>query len=252
MVSTMQFQTELTTLFYDQMDRQTSAYLYGSAATGSWVAARSDLDLLIFVPENKLALLGEKIKVWSSNPGHPILDGFALFFSQGVPMAKRLEEFHLQARPAVGEIQVIDFWNMKYRSKHLFGEDLVQGFPEISLSQLSGWARKELQKAFGSSHSGEVPKADVVLSKLIWSVSWSARMLMLAKGIVCDSKQEALKWLAQNHPEIREPIRLILDDFSKSDAEPTAITADQDFALRKFCFELMRLEVKAQGKLEVD
>lgn len=241
------FQEELKTLFYDQLDQQTSAYLYGSAATGNWVPTRSDLDLLIVVPEDKLGLLGEKIKVWRANHGHPILDGFVLFSSYNVSMAKRLEEFHLPARPAGDEIQIIDLWNIKNQSKHLFGDDFVKGFPDISLKQLSEWARRELRNAFGPSHGGDIPKIDVVLSKLIWSVTWSVRMLMLARGMMCDSKQEALQWLAQEHPEIRELVGLLLDDYAKSDTEPISISSDQSVTLRRFCFELMLREIGTQN-----
>lgn len=244
MIGAFPHEEELRTLFCDQMDRQTSAYLYGSAATGNWVPARSDLDLLILVPEEKLGLLGEKIKVWRASHGNTILDGFAIFFSHNALMARRLEEFHLPARPLVGEIQVIDMWNIKNRSKHLFGIEFVKGFPEITLSQLSEWARRELRNAFGPLHSGAIPKVDEVLSKLIWSVSWSARMLMLARGLVCDSKQEALRWLAQEHAEVRELVSLLLDDYSKSDAEPISITSDQSLILRRFCFELMLREIE--------
>jgi hypothetical protein len=248
MIGAFPFEEELKTLFCDQMDRQTSAYLYGSAATGNWVPTRSDLDLLILVPEEKLGLLGEKIKLWRANNGHTILDGFALFSSYNVPMAKRLEEFHLPARPAAGEIQIIDLWNIKHRSKHLFGDDFVKGFPDISLKQLSEWARRELRNAFGPSHNRDIPRVDVVLSKLIWSVSWSARMLMLARGRMCDSKREALTWLAHEYAEIREPVGLLLDDYSKSDEEPISITANRSMALRKFCFGLMLREIETQGK----
>lgn len=244
MVSTEPFEKDLGALFYEQVDRQSSAYLFGSAATGNWIASRSDLDLLILVPESKLDLLGEKIRTWKQDPSRPILDGFAIYFSGKNLMAKRLEEFHLVPRLALAEIQLIDLWNIKNRSRHLFGQDFKAGFPEISVSQLSEWAQKELQNAFGSSHGGEVPKADVVLSKLIWSVSWSARMLLLARGIVCDSKQESLRWLSQEYPEVRETIGLLLDNYSRTDAEPVSITADQDWALRRFCFDLMRLEPK--------
>ena len=226
------------------MERRTSASLYGSAATGNWIAARSDLDVLILVSESQVESLGKIIERWKVTPGHPILDGFALFFSRNILMAKRLEEFHRQAHSAVSEIQLIDFWNMKYRSKHLFGTDFVKEFPQIELADLSDWARRELGRYFGHTYSGEMPRIKLVLSKLIWSVSWVARLLMLSRGMVCDSKKDALTWLAQEYIEIREPVSLLLSDFYKSDTEPTAITSNQSETLRGFLF---KLAVKESG-----
>lgn len=247
MGGSLPFEEELKTLFWAQMGQQTSGYLYGSAATGNWVPARSDLDLLILVSESQLGQLEEKIRIWRGSHRETILDGFVLFSANNILMAKRLEEFHLPAQPLVGEIQLVDWWNIKNRSRHLFGIDFVKGLPDISLKQLSEWARRELRTTLGPSLGGEVLKVDVVRSKLIWSVSWSARMVMLARGLICDSKQDALKWLARENPEIRDLVGLLLDGYSKSDAEPISITSDQSVTLRQFCRELMLREVGSRA-----
>jgi predicted nucleotidyltransferase len=57
------FLSRLEELFYTEMDQHTSACLYGSAVTGNWIAGRSDLDLLVIVPEEK------NKAVWGKNKG---------------------------------------------------------------------------------------------------------------------------------------------------------------------------------------
>ena len=86
---------KLNEFFYEGLGRQTSVCLYGSAATGNWVPGRSDLDLIILVPEEKLELLGQKIRewAWASTPKYPILDGYALSVSRSGRLVKRLDEF---------------------------------------------------------------------------------------------------------------------------------------------------------------
>jgi predicted nucleotidyltransferase len=53
-VSPLPYADKLDEFFYEGLGRQTSACLYGSAATENWVPGRSDLDLVILVPEEKL------------------------------------------------------------------------------------------------------------------------------------------------------------------------------------------------------
>jgi predicted nucleotidyltransferase len=246
------FRGELETLFFEQMDRQTSAYLYGSAATGNWVSARSDLDVLILISENQIEALGKMIIKWKVTPGYPILDGFALYYSSGELKAKRLEAFNRESYPAFSEIKTIDMWNIKNRSKYLFGTYFVRDFPDVMVTDLIMWARNELRKLFGPSHSGDVPRVDLVLSGLIWSVSWAARLLMLARGLVCDSKRESLKWLAKEYIEIREPISLLLGDYYRSDAEPISITSAQSETLRKFLLKLLIQESSYPRETNLD
>ena len=153
--------------------------LYGSAATGNWVPGRSDLDLIILVPEEKLELLGQKIRewAWASTPKYPILDGYALSVSRSGRLVKRLDEFVKVTYPSDATIDLVDQWIIKNRSKHLFGNDSISTlFPDISHSQLRAWAFERLKYMLAGNPEGIVPEPKVVLSKLIWSVSWSARM----------------------------------------------------------------------------
>ncbi len=237
---------KLDEFFYKGLGRQTSACLYGSAVTGNWVPGRSDLDLVILVPEEKLELLGQKIRewAWASTPKYPILDGYAL--SRGGLLVKRLDAFVKVTYPSDATINLVDQWIIKNRSTHLFGNDSISTlFPDISHSQLRAWAFGELEYMSASNPEGIVPEPKVVLSSLIWSVSWSARMLMLLRGNVCESKREALQWLASEYVEIRKLVCLLLDDYSKSDEVALSITSEQSAILRKFCLGQLRQEGKS-------
>ena len=143
------------------------------------------------------------------------------------------------------EIKTVDLWNMKNRSIHLFGADLVKELPDIGLAELSELALYVLRN---SSYPSSLPKVELVLSELIWSVSWAARMLMLARGVVCDSKREALMWLSQEYIEIRELIDLLLGDFYCSDSCPISITSSQGETLRVFVLELLIREGKSPSQ----
>jgi hypothetical protein len=230
---------KLSEFFYDGLHRQTSAYLYGSAATGNWVPGRSDLDLVLLVPHEKLDLLGQKVRewAWSSTPKYPILDGYAVSASRsGRVVAKRLDQFVRVGYPSDATIALVDQWNIKNRSKHLFGSDSISVlFPDISYGELRAWAREHIEETFAGNPGDNVPEPDLVLSKLIWSVSWAARLLMLLRGNVCESKREALQWLASEYGEIRDMVSLLLDDYLKSDEAALSITSEQSVILRKFC-----------------
>lgn len=219
--------------------------LYGSAATGNWVAGRSDLDLVILVPDEMLDLLGQKIRewAWASTPKYPILDGYALSVSKGGRSVMRLDEFVRVSYPSNVEIDLIDQWIIKNRSKHLFGSDCISSlFPDISHGQLRVWAFETLENMLASNPEGNVPEPKVVLSKLIWSVSWAARMLMLLRGDVCESKREALQWLSNEYGEIRNLVCLLLDSYSMSDEGALAMTSEQSANLCKFCLGRLRQE----------
>jgi hypothetical protein len=71
----------LNQLFYVEMECQTSACLFGSAVTADWVPSRSDLDVLIFIPKEKLDLVGKQVRAWSWRDGNPILDGYVVYSS---------------------------------------------------------------------------------------------------------------------------------------------------------------------------
>lgn len=236
----------LKELLYKDLDYRTSAYLYGSFATGNWIADRSDLDLLLFTPETKLELLGEKIKTWQSIPNSPILDGFALFLSGGWLMAKRLEEFSEAAEPLFKCIQVIDLWNIKNRSVHIWGEAFAVALPDIQTNELSRWALGQMELFIGNLHIDDVPIIEAEPNGLIWSISWSARMLLLSRGIVCDSKLDAIRWLANEYSEIRASVDLLINNFSASGTIQSLLTKEESLKLRKFCVRIMQLEIQAR------
>lgn len=240
----MPFADKLNEFFYEGIGGQTSACLYGSAATGNWIDGRSDLDLIVLVPEGKLELLGQKVRLWTSTPTLPILDGYALSFSGSSLSATRLDQFLRVTYPSNTIIELIDKWNIKNRSKPLFGMDSINTlFPDISNNELRAWAINELKYISISNPENIVPEIEVKLSGLIWSVSWMARMLMLTRGVICDSKQEALQWLANEYSEIKDLVYLLLNDYTKSDDMVASITPKESVILRKFCFGLLQ-EIK--------
>lgn len=227
--------------FYDQMDRQTSAWLYGSAVTGDWVSGRSDLDLLMFVPKEKAVSFGAKVRSWARTPSNPILDGHVIYLSEGSSEVISLERLANVAHPSSAHIEIIDQWYIKNRSKHLFGTgSLNTDIADVSFIELRKWALMHLQAlSKGTTRDGVTS-----LSNLIWTTSWAARMLMISKGNVCESKQEALRWLANENEEIRHLVNLLLADFYKTDIEASSMTLEQSLDLGKYCIELARREVQ--------
>ena len=67
-----------------------------------------------------------------------------------------------------------------------------------------------------------------------------AQMLMLARGNICSSKRELLKWLSDEHIEIREMINLFREDFEKSDDLAITLSARQASTLGRFYLGLLR------------
>ena len=228
------------------MDCQTSACLYGSAATGHWVAGRSDLDLLVLVPQEKLDLLGQKITEWLSIPGYPFLDGFVLFSSGSGAMAKRIDKFDEPARAVDKSIELVDLWNIKNRSKHLFGIDLKTCVREIRQDELRNWTVKNIERFWiplmseGLSFGDASPEPTIPLSKVVWTASGVARTLMLAKGNNCSSKREALLWLADECPEIRETINLLGEEFEKPDSASRIFSGRETHELGRVYLRLLR------------
>lgn len=240
----MNFLSSLKEFFYIELDQQTSACLYGSATTKDWVATRSDLDLFAFVPEEKIELFGKKIKIWSSNPAHPILDGFVLYQSGNISMVREFHKFENAFR-LDKFIPLIDLWNIKNRSKHLFGQDMKKFVREIGKDELRNWSFEHIAKYWIPNVSDGVSRGDtsedykVPLSNLVWTASGIARMLMLTRGTVCSSKLEALQWLGEEYPEIRDTIKVLQEEFWKPDESAIKFTGKQTNALGGFYLQLL-------------
>lgn len=238
----MQFLDKLNEIFYEGMDRQTSAYLFGSATTGEWVAGRSDLDLFIFIPKEKLEILGQKVRAWSSKSNFPILDGYAAYFSGDTLVTIQLERLLKVTYPSNTEIELMDKWLIKNRAKYLFGDSAINNLvSDINLNQLKSWAQEQMNY-LSKANPPKDAYDSTNLTRLIWVISYSARLLMLSKGNICESKQEALKWLSSEYYEIRELVNSLLDNYSKQ-SNTTSITPEGSFKLRKFCVDLMLQEV---------
>lgn len=154
---------------------------------------------------------------------------------------KRLDDFVRVTFPSATRIELIDRWNIRNRSKRVFGTNEIETyFSEISLSETKRWARSELRDMSLQNPFNIIIEKELVLSELIWSVSWLARMLMLSQGTVCDSKRAALEWLASKYEEINIIVNLLLKDYSKSDNEPISIAFEQSMFLRSFCLGLIK------------
>src|SRR5579863_5670498 len=168
------------------MDQQTSVCLYGSATTDDWVTGRSDLDLFAFIPEEKIELFGEKIKIWKSKPGNPILDGFVLYRSGNVQMVREFHKFEKATRLTANFIPMIDLWKVKNQSVRLFGQDMKTFVREISPEELKDWAIKDIENHWIPhlnvvvSGGDASPERKIPLSTLISMASGVAQMLMLA------------------------------------------------------------------------
>ncbi len=243
------FLNTIKELFHTEMDQQTSACLYGSATTDDWVVARSDLDLFAHVPEERIDLFGEKIKIWKSKPVNPILDGFVLYSSGNVPMVREFHKFEKATRLTPNFIPLIDLWKVKNQSVHLFGQDMKTFVREISREELKDWAIKDIENHWIPHLSAIVSGGDtsserkIPLSTLISMASGVAQMLMLARRNICSSKRVLLQWLSEEHIEIRESINLFREDFEKSDDLAITLSARQAGTLVMFCLDLLR-EVK--------
>lgn len=250
------FLNSLKELFHVQIDQQTSACLYGSATTGEWIPSRSDLDLFLIVPEEKLALVGQKIEIWQARPDAPKLDGFVLYSSDHLTMAREFHQFDKAVRLTESFIPLIDLWNIKNRSTHLFGKDVKTFVREIDLEELRAWALKDIQGHWIPliddlvSRANISSEATVPLSSLIWMASAVARMLMLTRGNVCSSKREALRSLASEHIELTEIINVLRAEFDQPDDMARTFSTEQTVKLGKIYLRLLReavYQVKTLG-----
>jgi hypothetical protein len=239
------FLSNLEMVLYLGMEKQTSACLFGSSMTNDWIAGRSDLDLFVIVPEKKLELFGNKIKEWHSNPANPLLDGYVLYASANGTMVKEFHKFE-KTRLVRDFIPLIDLWNVKNRSKHLFGQDVTQFVREISREELKAWAFWNIENHWIPlindivSRSTVSSEIQIPLSTLIFMASGVARILMLTKGNICSSKREALQWLANEYFEIRETINLLQAEFEKPNNVAHTLTASQAVKLGDFYLKLLR------------
>lgn len=228
------------------MDFQTSGLLYGSASTDNWVSGRSDLDLLLIVPEEKLRLLEKQIKIWKSKSEFPVIDGYVLYSSGNVIMAKEL--YKLESPPYFADtfIPLIDLWNIKNHSQHLFGQEVKAFIREINQEELKKWALSDIKSYWipllnSLVSYSKIPLEDKIpLSGLIWVASGVARMLMLSEGNICTSKRVALQWLAAEYGEIRNLVNLLIEEFNNPDNIARTLTAREALVLNDFYLRLFR------------
>jgi hypothetical protein len=138
---------------------------------------------------------------------------------------------------------LIDLWNAKNRSKHLFGDDIKKYIRDIDQEELKDDALKDIKNQWIPTLKDMLhgkPEAKIPLAPLIWTASLVARQLMLlTKGNICGSKKEALYWLADEYREIREMINLLIKDFEKPDEIAMAFNSKEALILVNFCLRLL-------------
>lgn len=236
-------------LFHVEMGFKTSGCLFGSAATGNWVAGRSDLDLLIHVPEEQIDLFSSKIKEWQTEKTNPPLGGYAIFNTANTTMARALDDFDKRARPAASSIDLIDLWKVKNESRHLFGNDITSFVRAIDRVELQNWAMKHIQSFWipiidaGISFGDVSSEQKVSHSKVVWTATGVARILMLAEGTICNSKREALHWLQNRCVEIKPTLTILADNFDSPDDLVPGFSSIETRALGISYLRLLR-EVK--------
>ena len=108
---------------------------------------------------------------------------------------------------------------------------------------MKAWALATLKDLLLSNPEGNVQETKVP-SELMWSVSWAARMLMLSRGYICESKQEALQWLANEYAEIRSLVTILIDGYVKPDM--AEISSQGSILLRRYCLRCGNLEKRLQ------
>lgn len=226
------------------MGQGTSACIYGSAMTDDWVEGRSDLDLFVVLPEDKVELFGEKINLWKSNAANPLLDGFILYQTNSGLMVREFHKFENAHRFTEKFITLIDLWNIKNQSKHLFGHDVASFVRNIDIDELRRWSFKYIEEFWlpllRDLNSRGDPSIQIPLSSLIWMASGIARILMLTNGVVCNSKREALRWLGSEYPEVRNTMTELIKDFDKSDLDAFQLPGKQAMALGDLYLHILR------------
>lgn len=164
-------------------------------------------------------------------------------------MASGFDECGKTARLAAETIWLIDLWNIKYRSKHLFGLDLKGFVRDISQEELRDWAIHNIKHFWipmmneGLSLGDSLSKSRIPLSKLVWTASGVARMLMLARGDNRSSKREALQWLAGESPDISQIVGLLSEEFEKPDCIGTTFTTENTHELGRAYLRLLHQAV---------
>ena len=235
-------------LFHVQMNRQTSACIYGSAASDDWNEARSDLDLMIFAETNQLDIFEQQLKKWRAEISFPMLDGFLLFVDQKILMAKRLDDPESRPAKAFEEILIPDQWKVKSRSIQLFGTAPIHElFPDIQSKDLSTWATANKKSYWIPSIRGALVKLQYTaigttfdLTPAIWMASGTARILTLERGHSCISKQEALAWLIDRYSDSKNLIQPLIAEYSTPDQFAKKLNVEEMGRIASFCLDLLK------------
>jgi predicted nucleotidyltransferase len=239
-------------IFYDEMNHETTAYLYGSAATGDWTAARSDLDLLVFLKQDQVPLFEEHLRKWKTLK-LPFLDGFVCVVDTqdlGTFLFEDLWNGRRNlAEPIVKQIPIPDLWNVRFRSKKLFGSDKrKEVLPRVRREHLKLWATLERDRYWIPEIRRGISKLDfadsdtlVSLTPAIWAASGVMRIMNLVSGGEPISKLKALELFIELMPESESQIQFLIDSFEFDDRERKILTVRQALEISKLCLELLRL-----------
>ncbi len=238
-------------LFFLDMDRSTSAFVYGSAATGSWCAARSDLDLLLFLKRVNFPRFLTQLERWKSL-GLPVLDGYLCFEDSSELFAFRIDDL-FDGRPdlpgpLVNRVLVPDLWKMQFRSSHLFGsEKSLNSLPSVDVENLRKWAYSNRDEYWIPSIQEGIPVLSardqdllVPLTPTIWVASGAARIVNLIRGGLPISKQESLKLFISYLPKSEKQMNFLIDNYELNDEEFKILTVKQALEISHHCLELLQ------------
>jgi predicted nucleotidyltransferase len=235
------FEEELQRYFNESLGRRSSVLLFGSAATGHFVSGRSDLDLAITIKCEQLGLLGDALRAWdAAEPRLPIIGGYAVVDHGGYIETFNLELFLKTYFPRNSPIEVVDRWLIRNRFLNLWGDNFASNLiEETTIEDLKGYALRHIQDFAQQGIHANVPAAGLKLSDLIWSASWTARMLMLVEGEVCESKRAALEWLAKEEPAVGEQVGVLLKYFDTPDQDSPLLPHQESLVIITACRDLI-------------
>lgn len=233
--------------FIEELESDTTAYLYGSAATNSWSSARSDIDFLVFIKKPQLPQFQAQVAEWK-RLGLPELDGFVCFENGAELLTFQLNEPFEKPKPASDKIQIPDLWKIQFRSRKLFGADnLAEKLPRVQRPDLRSWALADRDKYWIPDILGTIQRLSArnpsefvsSLTPAIWLASGASRIVNLMKGGECISKQEALRLFILCLPKSEESIQLLIRNYAVKDNEAERITVAQALEIANLCLELL-------------
>ncbi len=218
---------ELKATFYEELDGQSTGIIYGSAAIGDWVSARSDLDVIVLI--ESMALIDKvstQFKKWKSSHSHELLDGFLLIKDGSHLTAKSFYNFDSSPKSLSEAILTPDIWKIKNESKVLFGSANIKSMVRsVDSVEMRKWAKENKKQFWIPSIKNSIAQISLLpqdkllpLNPAIWIASGAARIKTLEMTGSCMSKQDALSWLIKKGEGPVDLIKMLLENYKISDS----------------------------------